>query len=116
MASISLKKFKIALPLMSGITLAILFSGCNAPTIKGSVYSCVTSQKNQVCKCGQRYLDYKLGHAKVGEWVNVNSLEIIPLESCPDLVGFSLDHWLTKIKPTLKEGADYSSSLKSSQR
>ena len=82
-------------------------TGCNSPTVKRSVYSCVTSQKFQVCKCGERILDYKQDKSLVAEWVNTASLTVMPLSECPDLVGFGLEDWLKEIKPTLKEGHDY---------
>ena len=90
--------------LLSGM---ILLIGCNPPTISQPVYSCVTSQKFQLCKCGLRSLDYKKGHEVVGEWIDVSQLETKPLAECPDLVGYSLEDHLTVIKPKLKEIADY---------
>lgn len=90
--------------LMSGTP---LLTSCNSPTIKGSVYSCVTSMKFHVCKCGERILDYKQDKSLVAEWANTASLTIMPLNECPDLVGFALEDWLKRIKPSLKEGHDY---------
>jgi hypothetical protein len=77
------------------------------PTVKGTVYSCLTSQEFQTCKCGDRIIDYKQDRNIVGEWANSASLTIRPLSECPDIVGFGLDEWLVRIKPTLKEGHDY---------
>ena len=85
----------------------ITLTACNSvPTVSKPVYSCVTSQKFQVCKCGMRNLDYKTSREAVGEWVDINALETKPLDQCPDMVGISLEDWLTKVKPTLKEGSD----------
>jgi hypothetical protein len=87
----------------------LLLTACKftPPTVQGAVYSCVTSQKFQVCKCGNRIIDYTQESSVVGEWENIENLEILPISECPDLVGFSLDDYIARIKPKLKEGSNY---------
>ena len=91
------------------VIFSILFFSvsCNSPSIKESVDSCVTSQKFQVAKCGKRILDYKKDRATVGEWENISNNKTIPITEAGDQVCFSLEAWLLKIKPTLKEGHDF---------
>lgn len=94
-----------------GIIILIAFS-CKAPTVSGVVESCVTSQQYQVSKCGNRIIDYTQKREVVGEWQDITKLVIKPLAETPDQVCFSLDNWLTKIKPKLKEGSDFSHNQK----
>jgi len=89
---------------MSGI---ITLTACNSPTVKEPVESFVTSNKFQVYKSGNRTLDYKQSRELVGEWVSGSVSEPMPLEEMPDSVCFSLESWLTKIKPKLKDGHDF---------
>ena len=104
-------KFKLII--FSVIFPLICAFSCNSPTVTGSLDSCVTSQKFQVSKCGKRIIDYKQKREVVGEWEDVSKLEIKPISDTPDQVCFSLDNWLTKVKPTLKEGSDFFHNQKS---
>lgn len=52
-------------------------------------------------------LDYKIDRSMVGEWVDPDSLVEMPIEECPDLMGISVEDWLTRVRPKLKEGHDY---------
>lgn len=85
----------------------ITLIGCNSPTVENDVESCVTSKKFQVSKCGARVLNYKEKRSMVGEWRDTEKLTIKPLEQMDDQVCFSLESYLTKIKPKLKEGHDF---------
>lgn len=50
---------------------------------------------------GMRSLDYKKDN--VAEWIEPPVFE--PIENANNAVCFSLEDWLTKIKPTLREGS-----------
>ena len=84
----------------------IMLTACKIPTVEVPVDSCVTSKQFQLSKCGQRNLDFKKERSTVGEWVDISKLEEKPLDEMEDQVCFSLESWLTKIKPRLKEGSD----------
>lgn len=89
---------------MSGIS---TLTGCKAPTVKGDIDSCVTSLKFGVAKCGARNLDYQTERKTVGEWKDVSKLITKPIQEMPDMVCIGLEDWLTRVKPTLKEGHDF---------
>ena len=99
-----LKRFKILLLVLSGITLV---TACNPPTVDGPVVSCVISLDKGRFNCGMRSLDYKKDGA--GEWTNVNLNIYGPIEETPyrELTCISTEDWLTKVKPKIKEGAQY---------
>ena len=93
--------------LLIGSLLLSLFSCSTVPDITVPLNSCTTSFTFKEALCGQRNLDYKTGHAKVGEWIDSSKLVKISTINMPDMVCFSTEDWLTKLKPLLKEGADY---------
>jgi hypothetical protein len=82
---------------MSGV---ILLAGCNSPTVKEPVQSYIINTNEMIVASGLRSLDYKKDD--VGEWVEPP--QFIAIEFAHNAVCFSLEDWLTKIKPTLKEG------------
>lgn len=93
---------------MTGVMLLGIVSCKNAPTIKNPVemYS-VSLRFNEAAK-GQKYLNYKMRKKYVGEWVNPDELEFIPLSEAPEeLQCFSQKTWLTVVKPKLKQASDY---------
>jgi hypothetical protein len=91
---------------MIGI-MPLIMCSCNPPTVKGTVYSCVTSQKLQVARCGKRIIDYKQDRVVVGEWQNKDQLTTMPLSEMPDQLTYDLEDWLLRIKPTIKSGHDF---------
>jgi hypothetical protein len=51
-------------------------------------------------------LDITSDPSSVGSWVT--EVQFLPLHELPqDLMCFTLKDWLTKVRPTLKEGAQY---------
>lgn len=53
---------------------------------------------------GDKNFNIRDDHNNVGEWTT--ELVFVPLDQVPtNLACFSLETWLTKIKPKLKEGA-----------
>ena len=64
--------------------------------INQGLYEAATEYKN---------LNYKLKKKYVGEWVR--EPKFIPLNKAPNnLMCFSMNDWLTKVKPKLKEAHD----------
>lgn len=90
---------KLMMPLvMIGV---ILLTGCNSPTVKEPVRSYIINTNEMIIASGMRSLDYKKDN--VAEWIDSPTFE--PIEAANNAVCFSLEDWLTKIKPTLKEGS-----------
>lgn len=92
-------KKSIMLLAMSGV---ILLIGCNSPTVKEPVQSYIINTNEMIVASGMRSLDYKKDD--VGEWVEPP--QFLDIEQANNAVCFSLEDWLTKIKPTLKEGRE----------
>lgn len=84
---------------MSGV---ILLIGCNSPTVKDPVQSYIINTNEMIVASGMRSLDYKKDD--VGEWVEPP--QFLGIEFAHNAVCFSLEDWLTRIKPTLKEGRE----------
>ena len=85
--------------------IALMMFSCKAPNVKDPVGSCMINVKKNIAVCGERNLNYKLERKSVGEWVN-RPLAYDLIEA-QNMVCFDLQDWLERIKPTLKETADF---------
>lgn len=92
--------------LMIGVILLMNIS-CKAPTIKEPLTMYSVNQKFNEAAKAKKNLNYKIPKRKdVGEWIKKPIF--IPLHEAPELMMcFSLEDWLTKVKPKLKEAHDY---------
>ena len=92
--------------LMIGVMLLGMLS-CKAPTFKKPLKMYAVNQKFNEAGVGFKNLNYKLkDKSKVGEWVTDPAF--IPLHEAPNnMMCFSTEDWLKKVKPKLKEAHDY---------
>lgn len=89
-----------------GVMLLVTLSSCNPPTIKEPVEFFAISHTYSEAGKGFKNLNIVSEVSTIGEWVG--DIEFIPLEMTPtNMMCFSMETWLKKIKPKLKEGGQY---------
>lgn len=92
--------------MMTGVMLLTMLSSCKPPTFKKPVQMFAISLKWNEAGVGYKILDYKQKKTRVGEWVQPT--DFVDLEDVPEnIICFSMDVWLKKVKPKLKEASDY---------
>lgn len=94
--------------ILSGVILLGIASCKNSPTLSKPVEMFAVSLKFNEAAKGDRNLNYKAKKHFVGEWIDSNNLEFLPLTEIPqELQCFSQRTWLTVVKPKLKQASDY---------
>ena len=92
--------------MMLGVMLLGILSGCKPPTIKEPLNMYAINLDFQEAGKGLKNLNIRDDASLVGEWVN--EVVFMPLEDSPNnLMCFSMEDWLLKVRPKLKEGARY---------
>ena len=85
-----------------------LLTGCNSPTVKDPVDSCIINTSLDTARCGKRDLNYKTKQRdQVAEWITPENNFNRRINELDNYVCFSLEAWLIQIKPILKKGHDY---------
>lgn len=99
-----MKKSKMLTRMMIGMMALITLSSCNVPTIKAPVDFYIINTRRDTAAIGQKNFNIKSKPDTLGEWIK--KPKRLNVDNAPaDLACFSLEDWLTIVKPKLYEGA-----------